>query len=169
VASTQRTSTPTAPAALLAGEAALAKFAPRIRAALTAATVRSASALAPTSVSIVDARGEAALHFALAQLGKPYRYGGTGPNAYDCSGLTQRAWRAAGVPIPRTTEAQAGTGTAVPMSGIRPGDLVIFYPDASHVGIYAGSGKVVVAPHSGTVVTVQEMRWMPVHMVRRPA
>ncbi|HEX4787587.1 MAG TPA: C40 family peptidase [Actinospica sp.] len=109
-----------------------------------------------------------ALHFALAQLGKPYHYGATGPDAYDCSGLTQRAWRAAGVPIPRTTRAQAGVGAAVPLSRIKPGDLVIFYADASHVGIYAGGGKVVVAPHSGTVVSVQEMRWMPVDTVRRP-
>jgi cell wall-associated NlpC family hydrolase len=122
----------------------------------------------PSSISAVDARGQLALHFALAQLGKPYAYGGTGPDAYDCSGLTQQAWRAAGIPIPRTTEEQAGTGTDVPLSQIKPGDLVIFYADASHVGIYAGDGKVVVAPHAGAVVSLQEMRWMPIYAVRRP-
>lgn len=120
------------------------------------------------AASVTPTRGEAALRFALGQLGKPYVYGGTGPNVYDCSGLTQRAWRAAGVPIPRTTHEQARVGAYVPLGQIRRGDLVIFYPDASHVGIYAGDGKVVVAPHSGAVVTIQQMRWMPVYGVRRP-
>lgn len=125
---------------------------------------------APKSVAVsaADARGRIALDFALAQIGKPYRYGASGPNAYDCSGLAQRSWRAAGVSIPRTTEQQAHFGSAVPLSQIQPGDLVIFYADASHVGIYAGHGDVVVAPHAGTVVTVQQMRWMPINTVRRP-
>jgi cell wall-associated NlpC family hydrolase len=122
----------------------------------------------PSAVSAVGARGELALHFALAQLGKPYLYGGTGPDAYDCSGLTQRAWLAAGVPIPRTTQAQAAIGTAVPLAAVEPGDIVIFYADASHAGIYAGDGKVVVAPHAGAVIALQELRWMPVYSVRRP-
>jgi cell wall-associated NlpC family hydrolase len=122
---------------------------------------------APGAISIGD-RGDLALRFALAQIGKPYVYGGNGPDAYDCSGLTQQAWRAAGVSIPRTTQAQAYAGAPVPRSGIRPGDLVIFYPDASHVGIYAGDGKVVVAPHSGAVITLQPMTWMPVFDIRRP-
>ncbi|MBR7837528.1 C40 family peptidase, partial [Actinospica durhamensis] len=113
-------------------------------------------------------RGEIALHFALAQRGKPYVYGGTGPWSYDCSGLTQRAWRAAGVAIPRTTQQQARTGTRVPLGQIQRGDLVIFYRDASHVGIYAGNGRVVVAPHRGATVTIQEMKWMPIYTIRRP-
>jgi len=100
--------------------------------------------------------------------GKPYVYGATGPGAYDCPGLTQRAWRAAGVRIPRTTYEQAHARAHVPLSQIRLGDLVLFYPDASHVGIYAGNGKVVVAPHTSAVVTVQQMRWMPIYTVRRP-
>lgn len=114
------------------------------------------------------ARGRIALNFALAQRGKPYVYGGTGPAVYDCSGLVQRAWRVAGVAIPRTTQQQARTGKAVPLSQIRPGDLVIFYHDASHVGIYAGGGKVVVAPHQGARVTLEPMKWMPIYAVRRP-
>ena len=113
-------------------------------------------------------RGAVALHFALSQLGKPYIYGAVGPDTYDCSGLTQRAWKAAGVSIPRTTQEQASFGTPVPLDRIQPGDLVVFYPDASHVGIYYGDGKVVVAPHSGAVVRVEAMRWMPVYAVRRP-
>ena len=126
------------------------------------------SAARPSSVSADGARGEIALDFALAQRGKPYVYGGTGPDAFDCSGLAQQAWRAAGVRIPRTTQEQARFGVAVPLAQIRLGDLVIFYSDASHVGIYAGDGRVVVAPHSGAVVSLQQMKWMPVYGVRRP-
>jgi cell wall-associated NlpC family hydrolase len=122
----------------------------------------------PSSVALADARGRIALAFALDQVGKPYVYGGTGPDSYDCSGLAQRAWSAAGVHIPRTTRQQAVTGATVPVSQAKPGDLVIFYPDASHVGLYAGQGKVVVAPHAGAVVAVQQMKWMPVYAVRRP-
>lgn len=113
-------------------------------------------------------KGRAALDFALAQIGKPYVYGATGPDSYDCSGLAQRAWRAAGIRIPRTTQQQASFGAAVPLDRIQPGDLVIFYADASHVGVYAGDGKVVVAPHTGASVTIQPMKWMPVYAVRRP-
>lgn len=113
-------------------------------------------------------RGRIALNFALAQRGKPYAWGGTGPAVYDCSGLTQRAWRVAGVAIPRTTQQQARTGKAVPLNKIQLGDLVIFYHDASHVGIYAGKGNVVVAPHQGARVTLEPMKWMPIYAVRRP-
>lgn len=120
---------------------------------------------APVAASV---RGELALRFALAQLGKPYAYGGNGPYAFDCSGLVQQSWRAAGVWIPRTTQEQAHAGTPVPLSQIQPGDLVIFYADASHVGIYAGHGEVVVAPHSGAVISFAQVSWMPVYAVRRP-
>jgi cell wall-associated NlpC family hydrolase len=109
-----------------------------------------------------------ALRFALSQIGKPYLYGGAGPDAYDCSGLTQSAWRAAGVKIPRTTQQQAAFGTPVPLKAIQPGDLVVFYSDASHVGIYSGNGQVVVAPHDGSTIRLEAMRWMPVYDVRRP-
>lgn len=112
--------------------------------------------------------GEMALQFALAQMGKPYEYGGNGPYAFDCSGLTQQAWRSAGVWIPRTSQEQAYSGMEVPFSQIRPGDLVIFYSDASHVGIYAGHGMVVVAPHSGSYIRLESIAWMPVYDVRRP-
>lgn len=128
---------------------------------------RPAGSAAPAA-AIHGSRGAQALRFATAQLGKPYRWGATGPGSYDCSGLTQRAWRAAGVAIPRTTQAQARFGTAVPLSRIQPGDLVIFYANASHVGIYAGHGRVIVAPHRGKVVSYALMRWMPIYAIRRP-
>ncbi|HEU5428326.1 MAG TPA: C40 family peptidase [Actinocrinis sp.] len=123
---------------------------------------------APSVVAVRKSLGEIALAFAIAQLGKPYRYGASGPNAYDCSGLAQRAWRSAGVAIPRTTQAQARFGAQVPLSRIQLGDLVIFYASASHVGIYAGDGRVIVAPHAGKVVSYAAMRWMPIHTIRRP-
>lgn len=112
--------------------------------------------------------GEMALQFALGQMGKPYEYGGNGPHSYDCSGLTQQAWRSAGVRIPRTSQQQAYSGAEVSLSRIRLGDLVVFYSDASHVGIYAGHGKVVVAPHEGAYIRLESIAWMPVYDVRRP-
>jgi cell wall-associated NlpC family hydrolase len=115
-----------------------------------------------------ETRGQMALAFALAQLGKPYEYGGNGPAAYDCSGLTQQAWRAAGIDIPRTSQEQAAFGTPVSLKNVRLGDLVVFYAGASHVGIYAGNGEVVVAPHYGTTIRLEKIAWMPVYDVRRP-
>jgi len=107
-----------------------------------------------TSAQEVDAA-----RFALAQLGKPYLYGGTGPVGYDCSGLTQAAWGAAGVAIARTTYAQVAAGSAVAsISTLVPGDLVFIMgsdPEGSlpgHVGIYVGYGDLVDAPYSGEVV-----------------
>jgi cell wall-associated NlpC family hydrolase len=114
-------------------------------------------------------RAAAALQFALSQRGKPYVSGATGPNAYDCSGLTQAAYRAAGISIGRTTWDQVTDGTAVSESDLRPGDLVFFYSGISHVGIYLGNGQVVHAPHSGAVVEVAPMDWMPFAAARRIA
>lgn len=109
-----------------------------------------------------------AVRYAYAQLGKPYLYGGTGPYAFDCSGLTQRAWLAAGVRIPRTSQAQADFGMPVSLSHIQPGDLVIYYPGRFHVGIYVGGGRVIVAPHSGAVVRFARVTSMPISTIRRP-
>ncbi|WP_375003076.1 NlpC/P60 family protein [Aeromicrobium sp. CTD01-1L150] len=95
-----------------------------------------------------------AVEFARAQVGDAYTYGGTGPNAWDCSGLTQGAWGAAGVSIPRVAGDQYAAGRDVPLGSVQPGDLV-FYADMSHVGIYIGNGQVVHAanPSTGTTVT----------------
>ncbi|MCK2216960.1 NlpC/P60 family protein [Actinomadura sp. ATCC 31491] len=96
-----------------------------------------------------------ALRFAFAQVGKPYRYGGTGPGSYDCSGLTQAAWRAAGVRLPRTTYTQWSWGASrrVPLTALQPGDL-LFSRGLGHMGMYAGGGKMVHAPQTGDVVKV---------------
>ncbi|MGW0811133.1 C40 family peptidase [Nonomuraea sp. NPDC002799] len=99
-----------------------------------------------------------ALRFAFAQVGKPYRYGGTGPGSFDCSGLTQAAWRAAGVTLPRTTFTQWswGSGRRVPLTRLEPGDLV-FSKGLGHMGMYAGDGKMVHAPQTGDVVKVVDL------------
>ena len=114
-------------------------------------------------------RAAAAIQFALSQRGKPYVSGGTGPNSYDCSGLTQAAYRAAGITIGRTTWDQVKDGTAVSESDLRPGDLVFFYSGISHVGIYLGNGNVVHAPHTGATVEIAPMSWMPFAAARRIA
>ncbi|MFJ2029242.1 NlpC/P60 family protein [Streptosporangium sp. NPDC087985] len=97
----------------------------------------------------------AALSFAFAQVGKPYRYGGTGPGGWDCSGLVQASWRSGGVGLPRTTWEQWswGANRKVPLSNLQPGDLV-FSEGLGHVSIYAGNGKIVHAPQTGDIVKV---------------
>jgi cell wall-associated NlpC family hydrolase len=105
-------------------------------------------------VSAPGASG-AAIRFALAQVGKPYKWGATGPNAYDCSGLVQAAFKSAGVSIPRTTYLQAQIGTRVSKTNLQPGDLV--FPDPGHVQIYLGNGQVVESPHTGAFVRVVKM------------
>ncbi|MDT0308510.1 NlpC/P60 family protein [Streptomyces sp. DSM 44917] len=109
-----------------------------------------------------------AIAFAEAQLGKPYVWGGTGPNSYDCSGLTQAAWRAAGVEIPRVTWDQVNFGAAVPLDQLQPGDLVFFYSDISHVGMYVGDGIMIHAPRPGAVIRYEAIDVMPIHSARRP-
>jgi cell wall-associated NlpC family hydrolase len=114
-------------------------------------------------------RGAKALAFARSQLGKPYRFGATGPNAYDCSGLTGAAWRSAGVTLSRTSQAQFHNGRAVSKSELQPGDLVFFYPGSiSHVGLYVGNGMIIHAPRPGKSVQYIKMKYMPFAGARRP-
>ncbi|HEY5785222.1 MAG TPA: NlpC/P60 family protein [Microlunatus sp.] len=114
-------------------------------------------------------RGEIALAFGRAQLGEPYVYGATGPDRWDCSGLTQAAWRAAGVSIPRTTYTQVKVGQRVARSDLRLGDLVFFYGSRpSHVGLYAGNGMVLNAPRPGKTVSYSKISSMPYAGAVRP-
>lgn len=108
------------------------------------------------------------LAFAKGQLGKPYVWGATGPSSYDCSGLTQDAWKAAGISLPRTTWDQVKVGTKVSKSQLQPGDLVFFYDDISHVGIYSGGGKMIHAPKPGANVRFESIDYMPFHSAVRP-
>jgi cell wall-associated NlpC family hydrolase len=88
---------------------------------------------------------QAVLDFARAQIGKPYVWGGTGPDGYDCSGLVQAAWAQAGVSLPRTTYDQVNAGTRISRDEVQPGDLLFFYSESSpsHVGIYSGNGNMI--------------------------
>jgi cell wall-associated NlpC family hydrolase len=92
-----------------------------------------------------------AVAYARAQLGKPYRWGGTGPGSFDCSGLVMRAWQHAGVEIPRITTTQWRAGTHIKRSQLQPGDLV-FRNDRGHVMLYAGNGRVIHASRPGTPI-----------------
>ncbi|WP_186343535.1 C40 family peptidase [Streptomyces sp. CFMR 7] len=115
------------------------------------------------------AKAEKVLAFARAQIGKPYVWGATGPSSYDCSGLTKAAWREAGVTLPRTTWDQVKIGTRVATSDLQPGDLVFFYDDISHVGIYKGDGMMIHAPKPGANVREESIYYMPIYGSVRPA
>ncbi|MFE0461123.1 NlpC/P60 family protein [Kitasatospora sp. NPDC058965] len=113
-------------------------------------------------------RAAIALAAAMSRIGSPYVYGATGPGAFDCSGLMYWSWRQAGVTLPRTSQEQAFGGQRVSLSEARPGDLVIFFNDMHHVGMYAGGGTVVHAPHPGARVRYESVSAMPVAAVVRP-
>ncbi|UPK73401.1 NlpC/P60 family protein [Nocardioidaceae bacterium SCSIO 66511] len=123
------------------------------------------------STDTSDASGAAAkaIEFAKAQLGDPYVYGATGPDSWDCSGLTSGAYASAGISLPRSSSSQAGVGTPVSTSDMQPGDLVFYYSPISHVGIYLGNGQLIHAPHSGASVEITGVSVMPIAAVRRVA
>ncbi|MFF7385932.1 NlpC/P60 family protein [Streptomyces griseoluteus] len=112
--------------------------------------------------------GARAVAFATAQLGKPYVWGAEGPDSFDCSGLTSQAWADAGTLIPRTSQEQWKQLTHVDVTEMRPGDLVIYFSDATHVGMYVGDGKIIHAPRPGRTVTVAGAGTMPILGVVRP-
>ncbi|MEO5874363.1 MAG: NlpC/P60 family protein [Streptosporangiaceae bacterium] len=99
---------------------------------------------------------KAALTYAYKQLGKPYFYGGAGPNSFDCSGLTMMAWKAGGVALSHNAAAQYSQSKRVALADLQPGDLV-FFSGLGHVGLYVGGGKMLHAPHSGTVVKISSI------------
>ncbi|MFF9090036.1 NlpC/P60 family protein [Streptomyces sp. NPDC014991] len=115
-----------------------------------------------------SARGTKAVRYATAQLGKPYVWGAEGPDSFDCSGLTSKAWAAAGHPVPRTSQEQWKQLPHVDVKDMRPGDLVIYFDDASHVAMYVGDGRIIHAPRPGRTVTVAGAGSMPILGVVRP-
>ena len=130
------------------------------------------SPTSPSADSSYATKAEKALAFARAQIGKPYVWGATGPDSYDCSGLTQAAWKAAGVSLPRTTYDQVNAGTTVSLADAEPGDLIFFYDDISHVGIYIGNGMMIHAPKPGAYVREESIYYggeSIIHSVVRPA
>jgi cell wall-associated NlpC family hydrolase len=109
----------------------------------------------PFDVPAPGAGAAAAVAYAWAQLGKPYRYAGVGPDAYDCSGLTMMAWQQGGVSMPHGSIAQGAMFPRVPDDQLQPGDLAIYYPDHGHVGMYVGNGQTISATHTGDFVRLQ--------------
>nr|WP_223833224.1 C40 family peptidase [Streptomyces venezuelae] len=113
-------------------------------------------------------QGDTAVDYAVRQIGRPYKWGAEGPKAFDCSGLTQRAWAHAGRKIPRTSQEQWKELRRIPLSKLRPGDLVVYFPKATHVALYLGDGKVVQAPRPGARVKVSPIAANPVLGAVRP-
>ncbi|WP_405985073.1 NlpC/P60 family protein [Streptomyces sp. NBC_00872] len=124
---------------------------------------------AGSAVGAMDSRAAAAVAFAYGAIGKPYVWGATGPGSFDCSGLTQAAWRAAGVSLPRTTYTQINAGQRVTRDRLAPGDLVFFFSGVSHVGIYVGGGQMIHAPRPGSAVRLAPIDQMPFAGAARPA
>jgi cell wall-associated NlpC family hydrolase len=156
---------------LTTADARIRALADEQRRAADAAAARSAAArlararqeTALTGLPVPPASGAAgrAVAAALSQLGKPYLWGGTGPDAFDCSGLTQLAYRAAGLALPRVANQQWSAGRRVALGDLQPGDLLFWADDPAdpvsihHVAMYVGDGRMVAAPHAGAVVRVQ--------------
>ncbi|MFJ6630236.1 NlpC/P60 family protein [Streptomyces sp. NPDC091376] len=115
-----------------------------------------------------SARAAAAVAAAQSVVGRPYVWGANGPHGFDCSGLTQWSYAQAGVGLPRTSQAQRYAGLQVPLSQARPGDLVTYRSDASHVAMYVGNGQVVHAPYPGAGVRYDPVGMMPIASVTRP-
>jgi peptidoglycan DL-endopeptidase CwlO len=109
-------------------------------------------------------RAAAVLRYAQAQIGKPYVWGAEGPAGFDCSGLTLRAWEQAGIRLPRVSQDQWNAGTRISRSNLQPGDLVFFFSDLHHVGIYIGNNKMIHAPRTGKNITVLDLQYMPDYM-----
>lgn len=152
-----------------ADELARQQAAKETAAADEAPKTKSGSGTGTGSGSGYSSKAEKVLAFARAQIGKPYVWGATGPSSYDCSGLTQAAWKAAGVGLPRTTWDQVKVGTRVSTANLRPGDLVFFYDDISHVGIYKGGGMMIHAPKPGANVREESIYYMPIYGSVRPS
>jgi cell wall-associated NlpC family hydrolase len=123
------------------------------RPAATAPSAGSSSPAPPPRA--VTGNVGAVIRYAYAQLGKPYSWGATGPNAFDCSGFTMMAWAQAGVSLPHSSRAQIGIGRQVTRSELQPGDLIFRYSPISHVSLYVGNGQQISATHTGSTVKLQ--------------
>ncbi|MEV6280512.1 NlpC/P60 family protein [Nocardia sp. NPDC051832] len=116
---------------------------------------------------LVPGSGTSALAAGMTRVGDPYVWGATGPNQFDCSGLVQWAFKQVGKNVPRTSSQQAAFGTPVSKENMLPGDVIFFYPEISHVGIYAGNGLMLHASTFGVPVAVAPINTTPYHSARR--
>lgn len=107
--------------------------------------------------------GQRIANIAKSKVGAPYSWGASGPNAFDCSGLTSWAHRQVGKNIPRTSSAQASAGKKVSLNALQPGDVVSYYGGPSHVAIYIGNGKIVHALNSSNPVRIDNLHMMPIY------
>ncbi|GAA4845572.1 NlpC/P60 family protein [Kitasatospora terrestris] len=125
--------------------------------------------LAPANLPAGSGYAAAAIAAAQSKLGSWYSYGAAGPSTFDCSGLMQWAYAQAGVSIPRTSQSQAGAGTSVGsnIANAKPGDLIIYYGDQHHVGMYVGNGQIIHAPHTGAQVRYESATAMPINRIVR--
>jgi peptidoglycan DL-endopeptidase CwlO len=113
----------------------------------------------PTATYNGPATGQAsaAIQYAYAQLGKPYQWGGAGPDSFDCSGLVMRAWGAGGVGLPHSAAGDQAMLPSVSLSAMQPGDLVFYGSPAYHVALYIGGGQIIQAPHTGADVEISSV------------
>ncbi|MEU9289868.1 NlpC/P60 family protein [Streptomyces sp. NPDC048275] len=146
----------------------LAALAELERAGTAAAQQKLLASGALSSERAPSREGEQAVRYAVGQLGKPYEWGAEGPRSYDCSGLTSQAWERAGRPIPRTSQQQWAKLPRIPLNELRPGDLVIYFPEATHVALYLGDGLVVQAPRPGEKIKVSPIAANPLRGAVRP-
>jgi cell wall-associated NlpC family hydrolase len=119
------------------------------------------AAVAAAPAAAASSAAQTAVNTALAQVGDRYVYGATGPNSFDCSGLTSFSYKAAGISLPRTSKAQSTFGTPVSKGNLQPGDLVFLYSPVSHVAMYIGNGQIVHALNSSKPVQVMKLDSMP--------
>ena len=159
------TATPAVPAVPAATPAVVTEPVVRLAATKPAAITLNPQAIAAAAAPAAVRRS--AMQKALGKVGSPYRYGATGPNAFDCSGLVNWAFKNSGKSLPRTSSAMSRVGTPVSKSALQPGDLVFFYKPVSHVGIYIGNGKIVHASNRKSPVKVSDMSKMKFNSARR--
>lgn len=156
-----------AAAARAAREAAASRS--EVRTPLSGSTAAPATSPAATVAAASSSKVDRLITFLKSQLGKPYVYGATGPDSYDCSGLTQVAFGTVGVSLPRTSQEQSTVGTPVSTSALQPGDLIFWGGEGSayHVGVFIGNGQYLDAANPSTPVAIHQLAdYMPDWAVR---
>lgn len=120
------------------------------------------------AVSTGYSKGQIAAAYACNQIGKPYKWAAAGPDRFDCSGLTMMAWKAAGVTLAHYTVTQKSQTKRISRADLQPGDLVFFFSDVHHMGLYVGNGLMVHAPQTGDFVRMQYIDNLPINSFGRP-